>query len=241
MNKSLSEELDFIDEVLGTSMKGNPMSESLPKLRNPHNSVNSELIEGLIKRSTVESTKMGDKTLVINVTLPNGFEVTGIAACVDADNYDEQIGMTVATEKVQDKLWELEGYLLQQRLYEAETCKEADLAELTEEIARTAHEVNRAYCQAIGEPAYEPWESCPQWQRDSMLNGVKFHINNPGTTPEQSHENWMKVKSADGWVYGETKDPGMKTHPCMLPYDQLPVEQRVKDSLFKAVFDNLYR
>jgi hypothetical protein len=46
------------------------------------------------------------------------------------------------------------------------------------------------------------------------------------------HENWTKDKVADGWVYGEVKDAAAKTHPCLVPYDQLPANQRFKDSLF---------
>jgi len=44
----------------------------------------------------------------------------------------------------------------------------------------------------------------------------------------------MKQKRDDGWVYGEVKDPERKTHPCMVPYDDLPIEQRAKDTLFGA-------
>ncbi|PLR84654.1 hypothetical protein CVD25_01065 [Bacillus canaveralius] len=104
-------------------------------------------------------------------------------------------------------------------------------------IAKICHEVNRAYCLSLGDESQPKWEDAPQWQRDSAINGVEFHLNNE-TTPEQSHENWMKDKVADGWVYGEVKDPEKKTHPCMVPYAQLPLEQRTKDYLFKAVVDS---
>lgn len=106
-------------------------------------------------------------------------------------------------------------------------------------IAKIAHETNRAYCQANGDTSQLPWEESPQWQRDSCVNGVKFHIDNPGVTPEQTHENWMKQKEAEGWVYGEVKDPEKKQHPCMLPYKELPPEQRAKDHIFKAVVGKL--
>ena len=52
-----------------------------------------------------------------------------------------------------------------------------------EEIARVAHEVNRAYCQALGDDSQPAWEVAPQWQRDSAINGVTFHIANPGACP----------------------------------------------------------
>jgi hypothetical protein len=37
-----------------------------------------------------------------------------------------------------------------------------------------------------------------------------------------------------GWVYGTAKDAEKKTHPCMVPYDKLPLAQRRKDALFQA-------
>ncbi|MFD0468599.1 RyR domain-containing protein [Nonomuraea thailandensis] len=49
------------------------------------------------------------------------------------------------------------------------------------------------------------------------------------------HEAWCEHKRAEGWTYGPDKDPDAKTHPCLVPYDQLPVEQRVKDAVFHAI------
>lgn len=101
--------------------------------------------------------------------------------------------------------------------------------------ARVAHEVNRAYCAATGDLSQPAWDDAPDWQRDSAINGVHFHVAHPDSAPSDSHENWMREKVADGWVYGPVKDPDLKQHPCMVPYDQLPEAQRVKDYLFIAV------
>jgi hypothetical protein len=103
-------------------------------------------------------------------------------------------------------------------------------------IAKLCHQVNRAYCQSIGDTSQPTWADAPQWQRDSAVNGVKYHLEND-VSPQQSHENWATVKLADGWVWGEVKDPDNKTHPCIVPYNELPIEQRTKDYLFKAICD----
>lgn len=104
-----------------------------------------------------------------------------------------------------------------------------------EDIARVAHEINRAYCQALGDHSQLPWEDAPQWQRDSAISGVQIHIGNPDYSPEQSHEVWMKHKHADGWRQGPEKNPELKEHPDLVPYSALPVETRAKDFLFRAV------
>lgn len=102
-------------------------------------------------------------------------------------------------------------------------------------IATICHEANRAYCKTIGDDSQPPWDEAPEWQKQSACNGVCFHLENPDAGPPGSHENWLKDKIAAGWVYGETKDPEAKTHPCMVQYDELPQEQRLKDAIFVGI------
>jgi len=104
-----------------------------------------------------------------------------------------------------------------------------------EQIARVAHEVNRAYCQALGDNSQPAWEDAPQWQRDSAMLGVKLHTENPGASPSASHESWMAQKVAEGWVYGPEKKPELKQHHCIVPSDALPVAQQAKDYIFRGV------
>jgi hypothetical protein len=103
-----------------------------------------------------------------------------------------------------------------------------------EEIARVCHEVNRAYCQALGDMSQPAWEDAPAWQRESALLGVEFHLSGD-RGPEASHESWAAQKIADGWKYGPVKNPEAKEHPCLVPFDRLPPEQQAKDFLFRAV------
>lgn len=103
------------------------------------------------------------------------------------------------------------------------------------EVARVAHEVNRGYCEALGDTSQVPWADAPDWQRESAMNGVRMHVANPDATPEDSHKSWLREKYADGWVYGVEKDAELKTHPCCVPYASLPAEQRAKDYIFRAV------
>lgn len=104
----------------------------------------------------------------------------------------------------------------------------------THQIARVAHEVNRAYCQALGDNSQPEWIDAPQWQIDSAALGVKLH-SEKDVGPEASHESWMAQKVAEGWVYGAAKDPVAKTHPCIVPFAELPPAQQAKDFIFRAV------
>ena len=106
---------------------------------------------------------------------------------------------------------------------------------MVERIAQVCHEANRAYCESLGDTSRPSWEDAPEWQQDSAKNGVQFHIDNPDSKPEDSHNNWMDEKVNNGWVHGEVKDPEKKEHPCLVPYFELPHEQQVKDALFIGV------
>lgn len=102
-------------------------------------------------------------------------------------------------------------------------------------IARVCHEANRALCEAYGDTTQKQWEESPTWQKESAISGVRFHIEHPDAGPDASHVEWMRHKEADGWKYGAVKNESAKEHPCMVPYEQLPVEQRVKDYVFRAI------
>lgn len=110
--------------------------------------------------------------------------------------------------------------------------------EIAEALARVSHESNRAYCIYTGDLSQPPWDSAPEWQRKSARNGVRGVLR--GNTPEQSHQSWFAEKVLDGWVYGPVKDVERKTHPCMVPYDELPPYQRKKDELYIAVVTAFY-
>jgi hypothetical protein len=106
-----------------------------------------------------------------------------------------------------------------------------------EEVAKKCHEANREYCKTLGDDTQPAWETAPDWQKQSAINGVKFHILNPDAGPEASHESWMAEKLAAGWKYGAVKDPEKKEHPCIVPYNGLPPEQQKKDAIFIGIIN----
>jgi hypothetical protein len=62
----------------------------------------------------------GTMLTVCCLTLRNGFTVTGESACASPANFDQEIGERVALANAKQKVWALEGYLLKQKMYEAE-------------------------------------------------------------------------------------------------------------------------
>ena len=43
------------------------------------------------------------------------------------------------------------------------------------------------------------------------------------------HEVWAAGRIADGWTYGTERDDAHKTHPCLVPYENLPESEKEYD------------
>lgn len=43
------------------------------------------------------------------------------------------------------------------------------------------------------------------------------------------HEVWAETRISQGWTYGEQRNDELKTHPCLVPYEDLPEEEKEYD------------
>ena len=96
-------------------MSDKDADEVLCNLKAPH--LGPELIDSKIKG--VDYSVFGVLTVCV-MTLENGFNVLGTSAPVSSENFNPELGKKIAYEKAREKIWELEGYLLKQKLYEKE-------------------------------------------------------------------------------------------------------------------------
>ena len=74
-------------------------------------SISQQMVDEFIKE--VHVSTIGDKTTLVRVVLMNGFELVESSACVDKENYSENIGAEVCLNKIKDKIWSYLGFLLQ--------------------------------------------------------------------------------------------------------------------------------
>ncbi len=93
-------------------------------------------------------------------------------------------------------------------------------------IANIRHIGWVAYQIAAGQPYNE---QINQDQYESLVDGIKFALENPNITPEENHNNWMEMKIKQGWIYGNVKDFEKKTHPDLVSFDELPDIEKRKD------------
>ncbi len=106
-------------------------------------------------------------------------------------------------------------------------------------IAKVCHQANKAWCEINGDTSQKDWDDAAEWQRDSMIKGVEFRLENPDAYKDANHIAWMNNKISEGWKYGPVKDAENKTHPCLVPFADLPTHQQKKDYIFCAIVDVL--
>ena len=82
----------------------------------PKNTVTEDRVKEIIDNSEIEAYTVFGKCTVVALKMPNGFVIVESSACVSPENYDEELGVDICLGKIADKIWELEGYKLQEEV-----------------------------------------------------------------------------------------------------------------------------
>jgi len=77
----------------------------------------AENMQDVLVRTLVD---FGKPTTYVTVRMKNGFTIRESTTCVDPANYDEEIGKEICLRKIEDKVWFLLGYQLQEDLHRDE-------------------------------------------------------------------------------------------------------------------------
>jgi hypothetical protein len=107
-----------------------------------------------------------------------------------------------------------------------------------EAVGRVVHEATAALKVAFSEPDSMPhWDEAPQIMRDLSVGAVRFRRANPQAAPGAQHSEWVRERTEAGWTYGPVKDSLKKTHPLMVPFEQLPVQEKIKSAVLLSIID----
>ena len=96
------------------------------------------------------------------------------------------------------------------------------------------YEAARIEAEISGRPIVpEKWEDRDDTFRtqfvkvvDQQCSGDKF------ASAEAAHDSWWREYERMGWRYGAERDAEAKTHPDMVPFNDLPKSERDKDEIF---------
>lgn len=108
-------------------------------------------------------------------------------------------------------------------------------------IVKIAHEVNKVYRIALGDYSQPDWDDLSDHQKKSALASVAFYRANPYASPEDNHNEWIKDMKSRGWKHGEIKDTQKKEHPCIIPFNDFPQDQKAKDYIFRGIVKQLIK
>lgn len=98
------------------------------------NTVTQAVVDELMESCDIAVTTAFDKCTIVACKLPNGFVIVESSSCVDPANYDEDMGVDICMKNIKKKLWELEGYLLQNKLYMDGVSFDDDKADDTDDL-----------------------------------------------------------------------------------------------------------
>lgn len=82
------------------------------------NTITQDIVDKIYDESEKLTHISFGKCLILSCKLKNGFVITESSACVDPKNFDATIGVQICKERIKNKIWELEGYRLQNNIYE---------------------------------------------------------------------------------------------------------------------------
>lgn len=80
--------------------------------------VDMKEIERTIQRADMDVEKAFDRTTVVTLKLPNGFQITESSSCIDANSYNEKLAIEICKCNLTKRLAEMEAYHKMQSAYE---------------------------------------------------------------------------------------------------------------------------
>lgn len=104
-----------LDEVIAEHHKDNPWS------------VKKANLESLLESAVRQEAIFFGKKLVTCYQFPNQFTIITEASVIEPKKFDLEIGRSLCYERALHNMWELEGYVLQCKKFEAEGCKPSDI------------------------------------------------------------------------------------------------------------------
>lgn len=110
---------------------------------------------------------------------------------------------------------------------------------LTERRSRFVYDAARLAAQAANAPIVPvPWDEREEAFKAQFRDVIDRQCGEQRSqSPEELHGRWMDAYVVMGWVYGSEHSPEQKTHPDLVPYEDLGQLERDKDAVFIILCD----
>lgn len=102
-------------------------------------------------------------------------------------------------------------------------------------IALLAHAALNALAHILTGSDLIDWEAAAEDAKARLIAGIQMILDDPQATPEQQHEKWLAARQAEGWKHGKERDADKKISPLILPYAELPTDQKARDYVLFAL------
>jgi hypothetical protein len=111
------------------------------------------------------------------------------------------------------------------------------MSEVNDRRARFIYEGARLAAIAANAPIIpERWEDRDNGFREQFLEVIERQCGpDRKSSPKELHDDWVEAYKKLGWKYGSVRSVEMKTHPDMVPYEELGQLEKDKDDVFVAL------
>lgn len=111
-------------------------------------------------------------------------------------------------------------------------------------IAEILHNAISAILRTDGS-VIVPWEALNDVLKDRAADTVRRLMDRMegaecGIPDKELHDLWHANMIDMGWYYGPTYSLEQKLHPSMIPFDELPDDEKIKDAIWSGIIYALY-
>ena len=107
----------------------------------------------------------------------------------------------------------------------------------TEELAKIIYEACRVEAEWSGRSIVpEKYKDRDEKFRKQFIEIVNEYLSaDQLPNPEEAHNSWVEAHRKMGWKYGEKRNQIEKTHPDIVPFEELPKDEKDKDAIFLII------